>query len=101
MEWIQWKEHEVSIMSYQDNNDGKKQKKNTFSSTDDQQYGSVEGLDKKTEESNGGKKEKKDKWNISGNNSEPSEEQQTRVINQNIRFNQYDEQKNKKDKKNR
>ncbi|RZC59829.1 hypothetical protein C5167_007130 [Papaver somniferum] len=82
-------------------NKKKDKERSTFSSTDDQQYGSVEGLAKKTEESNEGKKEKKDKWHISGNNSEPSEEQQTGVINQNIRFDQYDEQKNKKDKKSR
>ncbi|KAI3929939.1 hypothetical protein MKW98_004093, partial [Papaver atlanticum] len=92
-------------MSYQDTNDGKKPKKDKkpsiISSTDDQQNNSIEGLDKKTEESNQGKKEKKDKWNISGNNSEPSEEQQTGLINQNIRFDRHDEQKNKKDKKNR
>ncbi|KAI3929938.1 hypothetical protein MKW98_004092, partial [Papaver atlanticum] len=90
-------------MSSRDNNDGKKQKKDkgiVISSLDDQKNCSVEGLTKNTNESNEGKKEKKDKGKTSDNNSEPSEEQQMGVINQN---HQHDEQlnTNKKDKKNR
>ncbi|KAI3892775.1 hypothetical protein MKX03_000879 [Papaver bracteatum] len=96
-------------MSSRDNNDGKKQKKDKgiiISSSFDQKNSRIKGLDKNAKESNEGKKEKKAKGNTSGNNSEPSEEQQTRAMNQNRGFDQHDEQKrqlntNKKDKKNR
>ncbi|KAI3892773.1 hypothetical protein MKX03_000877, partial [Papaver bracteatum] len=96
-------------MSSRDNNDGKKQKKDKgiiISSSDVQQHSSIKGLDKNAKESNEGKKEKKAKGNTSGNNSEPPEEQQMRVMNQNRGFDLHDEQKrqlntNKKDKKNR
>ncbi|KAI3892774.1 hypothetical protein MKX03_000878, partial [Papaver bracteatum] len=94
-------------MSCRDNNDGKKQKKDkgTIISSSDNQQHSRKGLDNKAKESNEGKKEKKAKGKTSGNNAEPSEEQQMgTAVNQNGGFDQRDEQKrqlnsNKKDKK--
>ncbi|KAI3841757.1 hypothetical protein MKW92_000773, partial [Papaver armeniacum] len=91
-------------MSFRDNNDGKKQKKDKgiiISSSVDQKNSSITRLDKNAKESNEGKKEKKDKGKTSGKNAEPSEEQQMGVTNQSRGFDQHGElNTNKKDKKN-
>ncbi|KAI3851616.1 hypothetical protein MKW92_026866, partial [Papaver armeniacum] len=90
-------------MSFRDNNDGKKQKKDKgiiISSSVDQNNSSITRLDKNAKESNEGKKRRRIKEDFC-NNAEPSEEQQMGVTNQSRGFDQHGElNTNKKDKKN-